>query len=120
MNNKMKVQDIIKIGMLAGGLLSLGSCGDSFLEVNSHTQDFVDTYYTDSIHIQQTLIVAYSPLEWNDWNGRQYNPQNVMSDIMADDILVGGQSATDNQFWLLSANYEAHSNNCMRGMWRKM
>lgn len=116
----MKVQDIIKIGMLAGGMLSLGSCGDSFLEVKSHTQDFVDTYYTDSVHIHQSLVAAYSPLEWNDWNGSQYNPQNVMSDIMADDILVGGQSATDNQFWHLMANYEAHPNNCMTGMWSNM
>lgn len=115
----MKTNHIIKTGMLAG-LAVLTGCGDSFLEVKSHTQDFVETYYTDSTHISQSLIAAYSPLQWNDWNGIQYNPQNVMSDIMADDILVGGQSATDNQFWHLMANYEAQPNNCMSGMWSNM
>src|SRR3712207_3190265 len=82
----MKTNNIFKIGMLAS-LAVLTGCGDSFLEVTSPTQDFVETYYTDSVHISQSLVAAYSPLEWNDWNGAQYNPQNVMSEIMADDIL---------------------------------
>ena len=94
----MKTNHIIKIGLLASLTVSTG-CGDSFLDVTSHTQDFVETYYTDSLHISQSLIAAYSPLQWNDWNGNQYNPQNAMSDIMGDDMLVGGQSVTDNQFW---------------------
>src|SRR3712207_5084991 len=78
------------------------------------------SYYTDSVHISQSLVAAYSPLEWNDWNGAQYNPQNVMSEIMADDILPGGQSPVDNQFWHLMANYEALPTNCMTGMWSNM
>ena len=105
--------------MLAS-LAVLTGCGDSFLEVTSPTQDFVETYYTDSVHISQSLVAAYSPLEWNDWNGAQYNPQNVMSEIMADDILPGGQSPVDNQFWHLMANYEALPTNCMTGMWSNM
>jgi hypothetical protein len=115
----MKTNHIIKIGLLASLTVSTG-CGDSFLDVTSHTQDFVETYYTDSLHISQSLIAAYSPLQWNDWNGNQYNPQNAMSDIMGDDMLVGGQSVTDNQFWHLMANYEAQPNNCMTGMWSNM
>lgn len=47
----------------------------------------------------------------------QYNPINVMSDIMADDIWPGGSSRTDNQYWHLMMNFEANSENCMTGLW---
>ncbi|MBQ8655632.1 MAG: RagB/SusD family nutrient uptake outer membrane protein [Prevotella sp.] len=115
----MKNFNILAIGLLSG-LTVMTGCKDSFLEVESHTQDFVETYYTTEEHISQSLVAAYSPMEWNDWNGSQYNPQNVMSDIMGDDIYPGGQSATDNQYWHLMANYSAIPTNCMAGIWSNM
>ncbi|MCC8072144.1 MAG: RagB/SusD family nutrient uptake outer membrane protein, partial [Bacteroidales bacterium] len=105
----------------AASLVALGAglsaCSDSFLEVDSPTQALIDTYFTTDEHIQEAVVAAYDPLEWPDWNGSQYNPVNIMSDIMADDIWVGGADRTDNQFWHLMMNYEAIPTNCMSGLW---
>ena len=111
--------NILYIGFL-GAAMMLTSCSEDFLEVKSHTQEYADEYYKDADHISQSLVAAYSPLEWNDWNGVQYCPQNIMSDIMADDIWPGGASRTDNQFWHLMANYEAIPTNTMTGLWSNM
>lgn len=105
--------------LLAAAIVLTG-CKDDFLEVESYTQFDGETYYSDSTHIFQALVAAYSPLEWNDWNGAEYNPQNIMSDIMADDVWPGGASAMDNQYWHLMMNYEAQPLKCMAGLWSNM
>ncbi len=115
--NKMNTNIKYTALALAGAALTLSSCSESFLEVDSPTQDFIDTYFTTDEHVQEAVVAAYDPLQWPDWNGSQYNPVNIMSDIMADDIWVGGASKTDNQFWHLMMNYEALPNNCMSGLW---
>src|SRR5574344_2927984 len=93
----MKKTTYIPVILMASALVLTG-CKDSFLEVESPTQDFVDTYFTTDGHVQEAVVAAYDPLEWPDWNGKQYNPVNIVSDIMADDIWVGGSDKTDNQF----------------------
>jgi hypothetical protein len=112
----MKKYKQIAAGLLTSALLMTG-CSESFLEVESPTQDFIDTYFTTDAHIQEAVVAAYAPLQWPDWSMGQYNPVNIMSDIMADDIWVGGADKTDNQFWHLMMNYEAQSTNCMTGLW---
>ena len=64
----------------------LGGCSESFLEVDSPTQETVDTYFTTDEHIQEAVVAAYDPLHWPDWAMSSYNPVNLMSDIMADDL----------------------------------
>lgn len=115
----MKSKYILSLSLLVAATAMTG-CSDSFLEVESKTQQPAEEYYKDSLHITQSLVAAYSPLEWNDWNGSEYNPQNIMADIMADDIWVGGASKTDNLFWHLMMNYEATPVNCMGGVWSNM
>lgn len=115
----MKTKNIIAFGLLSGTMILTG-CSESFLEVDSYTEPSGESYYVDSVSMEQNLIAAYSPLEWNDWNGSQYNPQNIMSDIMADDIWPGGASAMDNQYWHLMMNYEPQPVNCMTGIWNNM
>lgn len=112
----MKKTTYIPVILMASALVLTG-CKDSFLEVESPTQDFVDTYFTTDGHVQEALVAAYDPLEWPDWGMGQYNPVNIMSDIMADDIWVGGADKTDNQFWHLMMNYEAIPTKCMTGLW---
>lgn len=41
-----------------------------------------------------------------------------MSDIMADDLWVGGDSKTDNQPWHLMMNFEAIPTNMIYGLWK--
>lgn len=48
-------------GLLASALF-LSGCSDSFLEVNSPTQETIDTYFTTDEHIQEAVVAAYDPL----------------------------------------------------------
>lgn len=112
----MKRNKYIAAGLLASAFLITG-CGDSFLNVESKTQETIDTYFTTDEHIQEAVVAAYDPLKWPDWAMGQYNPVNLMSDMMADDIWVGGSDKNDNQYWHLMMNYEALPTNCMTGLW---
>ena len=109
----------ILFGLLAGTLV-FTSCSDSFLEQDDPIKQSANEYYKDSTHVVQSIIAAYSPTEWNDWNGYQYSPQNVMSEIMGDDFFVGGSGPGDNKFWHLMANYESTPTECMTGIWTNM
>ncbi len=108
----------ITVGLISAAFLMTG-CSDSFLEVTSPTQEFIDTYYTTDEHIQEAVVAAYDPLHWPDWAMGEYNPINIMSDIMADDIWVGGQDKTDNKAWHLMMNFEAQpqSGAVIKGLW---
>ena len=52
----MKKINIITLGLFSAAAL-MTSCSESFLEVESFTQDFVDTYYTTEEHIGQPNAV---------------------------------------------------------------
>ena len=47
----------------------------------------------------------------------EYNPVNIMSDIMADDLWVGGSDANDNANWHRMMNFEARPNAVIAGLW---
>ncbi len=97
--------------------VTLTGCSDDFLEVTPPTSNPIEEYFTTRDHVYESLISAYAPLQWPDWGYDQYNPLNIMSDIMADDIWPGGASSTDNQYWHLMMNYNANPENCMSGLW---
>ena len=99
--------------LAAAAIVALvSSCGDKFLTVESNSQKFLEDYFNTEPHLQEALVAAYDPLEWFDWTN-QYAPVNIMSDIMADQIWVGGSDKTDNAFWHLMMNYEALPTNCL-------
>lgn len=112
----MKRYKYIAAGLIVSASLTTG-CSDSFLEVTSPTQEFIDTYYTTDAHIQEAVVAAYDPLHWTDWGMDEYNPVTLMSDIMADDLWIGGQDRTDNQAWHLMMNFEAIPTNVIKGLW---
>ena len=112
----MKRYRHIAAGLIATAFLATGR-SDSFLEVTSPTQEFIDTYYTTAAHIQEAVVAAYDPLHWTDWGMNEYNPVTLMSDIMADDLWIGGQDRTDNQAWHLMMNFEAIPTNVIKGLW---
>lgn len=112
----MKKYRFLTMGLVASVLFTSG-CSDSFLEVESPTQQTVESYFTNDEHIQEAVVAAYAPLQWTDWAMNQYNPVLIMSDLMADDIWVGGADKNDNQYWHLMMNYEALPTNCMTGIW---
>lgn len=71
------------------------SCSDSFLDVSSTTQVPEENYYNTEDRITKGLMAAYAPLQWPDLAFGQYNPLQFMSDVMSDDVRVGGANSTD-------------------------
>jgi starch-binding outer membrane protein, SusD/RagB family len=111
----MKKYLIIACLSLTFGLFS---CSDKFLELDSPTKLTIDDYYTTEARIYEALVSAYCPLEWFDWGQGEYNPINVMSEVMADDVWPGGSSATDNESWHLQANYSVTPVKVISGIWK--
>lgn len=109
-------KNIIHIGCLLALLLT-ASCSENFLNVESPDKVGIDEYYTTQSRIYEALVAAYDPLEWFDYSFGQYNPILTMSDIMADDVWVGGADRTDNKYWHLMANYEALPTQVMTTAW---
>ena len=104
------------LGIALTGLM-MTSCGDSFLEVTSPTQTDTSEYFKTAAHVEEAVTAAYDPLQWTDWSMDNYEPFILMSDIMADDMWVGGSDRTDNQNWHLMANYEATPQKVIKSIW---
>lgn len=111
------MKSIYKILGVAMAGLALTSCGDDFLTVDSPTQEPSDEYYKTMPHVEEAVVAAYDPLHWTDWSMGSYEPFTLMSDIMADDIWVGGADKNDNQNWHLMANYEATPLKVINAIW---
>ena len=105
------------IAAAAALALTAVSCGDKFLTVDNPTAEFINDYFTTEEHLTEALYAAYDPLEWPDYANGQYAPLCIMSDIMADQIWVGGEHAGDNLFWKLMSRFEATPENTMTGLW---
>lgn len=97
--------------------MSLTSCGDDFLTVTSPTQEDASEYFSTKEHVDEAVIAAYDPLHWTDWGMGSYEPFLLMSDVMADQIWVGGADKNDNQNWHLMMNYEATPLKVITGIW---
>lgn len=110
----MKKAYILGLGLAA---LTLGACSDSFLDVTSPTQTPSDEYFSTAEHLEEAVTAAYDPLQWTDWGLDEYAPYILLSDIMADDLWVGGNNATDNQNWHLMANYSATPLKVVTSLW---
>ena len=111
----MKLRNFISV--IALGSVLFASCGDDFLTVENPTAQPIEEYFRTADHLEEALVAAYAPMHWTDWSMGQYNPIQIMCDIMADQIWVGGADKTDNQFWHLMMNYEALPTNCMTAIW---
>ncbi len=85
----------------------LGSCKEEFLEVDSASSVLIDDYYTTEDRIFEALVAAYDPLSWTDYAWGQYTQLNLVSDVMSDDVYVGGNDQGDLPFLHKMFNYEA-------------
>lgn len=112
----MKLNKLYIVGLTSAAMLST-ACSDDFLEVESPTQQTLEQYFSTDAHIQEAVVAAYDPLHWPDWAMGEYNPINIMSDIMADDLWVGGADKTDNANWHRMMNFEALPTGVIAGIW---
>lgn len=108
-----------KIYILFGltSLLFFNSCGDSFLEVDPTTEIPESEYYNSEERITKGLMAAYGPLQWPDWAFGQYNPLAFVSDVMSDDVRVGGGSPTDNEHLQRMRFFKATPNYVCENLW---
>ena len=113
----MKTKEIIAIGLLAIATVGFTSCSDSFLDVENFGADDLNEYYKTDAHLQEAVVAAYDPLHWADWGNGQYCPYNLISDVMSDDINVGGATASDQLNWQLMSNYNATPDQNLSGFW---
>lgn len=111
------MKSISKYIVMGAALLTMSACGDDFLTVTSPTQPSADEYFSTKAHVEEAVVAAYDPLHWTDWGMGEYNPYTLLSDIMADDLWVGGANATDNENWHLMANYSATPLKVVTGLW---
>ena len=65
----MKKNIFRTITVISYCLLVIGftGCKDSFLEVTSPTDTFIDEYYTSKASLDEALVAAYAPLHWYDY-----------------------------------------------------
>ena len=102
--------------LAAAAIFALSACTDNFLTVEHPTESPLEEYFTTEEHLQEAVIAAYDPLEWFDWT-EEYDPLNILSDVMADQIWVGGSDKSDNQFWHFIMNFEASPKVTVTGLW---
>lgn len=112
----MKFNKYIALGAVAAAMTTTG-CTDSFLEVESPNDPSIREYINSDARVQETVVAAYDPMHWTDWAMNEYNPYMLMSDIMADDLWVGGSDRTDNANWHYMMNFEAQPNHVIAGLW---
>lgn len=97
--------------------LALSSCSKDFLEVENPTGESIEEYYTTDEHVQEALTAAYDPLHWPDWGLDSYNGVNICSEIMSDNVWVGGANAGDILTWHKLFNYDGDSSNTLGSLW---
>ncbi len=107
---------ILMAGSVAASLLTV-ACNDDFLEVTKPDGEPLEEYYTNDETLFESLVSAYSPLHWPDWDGTAYNDLTVDAEILGDDFWVGGGSITDNQHWHKLFNFEGDGNNTLSTLW---
>lgn len=104
---------------IAAALLSMtiSSCGEDWLTVESHHQLRIDEYYSTRDRIYEGLVAAYDPLQWFDWGLGQYNPIPLVFEVMADDQYPGGNDVNDNRQYHLMFNYTAEPTTVCSSLW---
>jgi hypothetical protein len=112
-----RIKNIFSVAALTIGLLTTNACSESFLDLKAPSQVSIDEYYDSESRMFESLVATYDPLKWFDWGMGEYNPINIMSDIMADDIWVGGSGKSDNSNWHYMMNYEARPTAVITGIW---
>lgn len=75
-------------------LILMSSCTKEFVTVKHNSSEPQSEYYINESRMYEGLVAAYDPLKWYDYF-YQYTDFQMMSDLMADDILCGGSNDGD-------------------------
>lgn len=104
--------------ILAALVLSVSvSCTADFLDVDPTTEIPEKDYYDDYETLLKGLIAAYAPLQWPDFVFGEYGPLTFVSDVMSDDVRVGGANETDIPYLQLMRKFSATPNYTPSVLW---
>ena len=105
--------------VVAAALLSMtmNSCGEDWLAVQSHDKIYIDEYYNTPDRIYEALVAAYDPLQWFDFINEGYNPVPLIYELMGDNCYPGGGHNKDNEHWHNMFNYKALSTDATVSVW---
>lgn len=119
----MKTKKIYKYVWMAAFIapLTLTSCSDDFLDVTPPDRTTLEEYYSNYDHIMEAIVSVYNPMREYDWNNSQYAPLTFCSDVMADDVWVGGSGISDNQHLQKMFNFNSteNSGDALTGIWNQ-
>lgn len=111
----MKKIKILILSIVA--VFAFNSCTEDFLTVESANQLYVSDYYNTEDRIFEALVAAYDPLSWLDYAWGQYTHIGFVSDVMSDDVYVGGASTNDCLYLHKMANFEALATSVVGDLW---
>ena len=104
--------------ILAALVLSVSvSCTADFLDVDPTTEIPEKDYYDDYETLLKGLMAAYAPLQWPDFVFGEYGPLTFVSDVMSDDVRVGGANETDIPYLQLMRKFSATPNDTPSVLW---
>lgn len=111
----MKKYYIILCSFLA--VLMMDSCSEEFLDVDSPNKLYVSEYYNTEARIFEALVAAYDPMQWFDYSFGQFAHLGLASDVMADDVYVGGSDQNDCIYLHRMSNYSALPTSVVSDLW---
>lgn len=95
------------IGCIALSVLSMNSCTDDFLTVDSASSLLADgTYYNSKKHLTEALVASYDPLKWYDYF-YSYESLPFVADLMSEDVMAGGSDENDCLYLHKISNFSA-------------
>ena len=99
------------------GLFATASCSSDFLNVTPTTEIPEDEYFDDYEKLMKGLMAAYAPMQWPDFVFGGYAPLQFVSDVMSDDVRVGGANETDIPYLHLMRSFSATPNYTPSTLW---
>lgn len=108
----------ITIGCVAlGTMFGTTSCGDDFLTVDAPSSLLISDYYNSDARIFEALVAAYDPMNWFDYAWGQYTNLHLVSDVMSDDVYVGGSDNTDCEYLHRMSTFRALPTSVCSDLW---
>ncbi len=101
---RIKIFGIALVAMTA----TFASCGNDFLTVYPQDRTMASEFYRTEADMTAALVAAYAPLHWEEYSWG-WGASTLVSEFMADDMHVGGESATDRPELQTIARYQVIS-----------
>jgi starch-binding outer membrane protein, SusD/RagB family len=110
----MKIKNITA---MLSVLVVMASCTDEWLTLEPRTQTLESDYYKTESQLWEAMVATYDVLQWKGYGG--YTQIEMISDILSDDALCGGGSATDQPNLQVLEDFSMSPTLSPNGLWGK-